>query len=152
MYLQTQGPATNVKKDYSFGVIPFILINGERYFLLVHHQKGHWSFPKGHPEGNEDKFQTALRELAEEVSITQVRLFRNNAFQEQYSFQEEGITIEKTVEYFLGEVEEETVMIQDDELQNYAWAKADEAMKLITFPAAKKVFKEALDWFRDNYR
>ncbi|MEN8252764.1 MAG: NUDIX domain-containing protein [Patescibacteria group bacterium] len=140
------------KKDYSYGVIPFFVKNGEKFFLLVHHQKGHWSFPKGHPEIGEDKFQTALRELAEEVGINKVRLFRNNAFQEKYSFKENGYLIDKTVEYFLGEIEEDSVIIQEDELQGFTWCGEKETMEKLTFSEIKKVFKEALKWFKTNYR
>ena len=46
----------------------FILVNYDSVLLLQYPQ-GHWSYPKGHVEGDEDHYQTARRELQEETGI-----------------------------------------------------------------------------------
>jgi 8-oxo-dGTP pyrophosphatase MutT (NUDIX family) len=63
--------------DFSCGVIPWRLTpGGEREYLLIQHNAGHWSFPKGHPEAGEDDLVAARRELAEETGIEAVELLR----------------------------------------------------------------------------
>lgn len=134
-------------KDKSFGVIPFVMHEQKLFFLLVHHNKGHWGFPKGHPEPEDpDKFATALRELREEVGITELRFFKNISFIEKYSFEENGQYIDKTVEYFLAETLEKDVVIEKAELQNFEWLEENEAHKRLTHAESKRVCKEAQDW------
>ena len=46
-----------------------IVINKNNKILLVHHNAGHWDFPKGHIENGETEEQTAIREVKEETNI-----------------------------------------------------------------------------------
>ncbi|NJO79196.1 MAG: NUDIX domain-containing protein [Cyanobacteria bacterium RM1_2_2] len=68
-------------QDLSFGIVPLLQQNGEHLFLLVQHQAGHWSFPKGHAEADETPLQAACREFEEETGITDYQLLKRRLLQ-----------------------------------------------------------------------
>jgi len=139
-------------EDYSFGVVPIYQDGNQLKFLLVRHNVGHWSFPKGHPEAGETEMESALRELREETSIANVELVLDWSAEEQYQFKShiDNATIHKTVKYFLGWVGDSTVRILEEEIQDYRWVTQQEALKLITFPAARKILDQAIDYLKKN--
>ena len=60
-------------EDKSYGIIVVLRKESEEdRFLILRQTNGHWSFPKGHKEGDESDKESALRELAEETGITEV--------------------------------------------------------------------------------
>lgn len=57
-----------MKKDISYGIIPFIMNeNGEYEFFTIYQKEKYRGFPKGHKEGEETDIETAIRELREET-------------------------------------------------------------------------------------
>ncbi|MFA5270576.1 MAG: NUDIX domain-containing protein [Patescibacteria group bacterium] len=136
----------------SFGVVPIYREGNQIKFLLVRHNVGHWSFPKGHPEGDETEIESALRELLEETSISEVKLVPEWSATENYQFRGHGTEgiIHKTVKYFLGWVGDPTVKILEEELRDYRWVTPEEARKLISFPAAQQVLDQALTYLGQN--
>ena len=67
-----------MKKEKSCGVIVIKRENEEFKILLLEHQKGHISYPKGHVEENETEEDTALREVKEETNLD-VKLISGNS-------------------------------------------------------------------------
>ena len=61
-----------MEKEKSCGAI---IYNNNKEVLIVKHNAGHWDFPKGHMEYQEDEFQTAIREVKEETNLD-VELFK----------------------------------------------------------------------------
>lgn len=56
--------------EKSCGAIVYRKSHGNTEILLIKHiNSGHWSFPKGHVEGNETEVETAIREIKEETAI-----------------------------------------------------------------------------------
>ena len=56
--------------EKSCGAIVYRKSHGNTEILLIKHvNSGHWSFPKGHVEGNETELETAQREIKEETGI-----------------------------------------------------------------------------------
>ena len=52
-------------------------IDGKYYILMIRHRMGgHRSFPKGHMERGETERMTAVREVYEEMGITEVNMSR----------------------------------------------------------------------------
>lgn len=138
-----------LKIDYSVGVIPIHIEAGVRRYLVVQHVAGHWGFPKGHPEDGESPRQTALRELAEETGITAVTLLGSKTFGESYVFtKRSGKTVRKTVDYFLGVVNDPTVVPQPGEVVDYAWGDAARAADLLTFHEGRDLLRRAEAWMR----
>ena len=134
--------------DYSCGVIPTRLVDGQRQFLLVQHLGGHWAFPKGHPEKDESPLETAARELREETGLTDVSLLEAPAFEECYTFRKRsGKRIEKTVTYYLGELPadgDSAVTIQEEEVQAYAWGDVEQTFARLTFDEGRRLLDEVL--------
>jgi len=133
-------------EDFSCGVIPYRVINGEREFLLVRHKAGHWSFPKGHPEDAEDHIETARRELEEETGIGRAELDETRPFEEQYAFtKRSGKRVRKVVLYFVGQVSAgQSVRLQASEVSDFAWGDAEATRHRLTFDEGRALLDEVV--------
>ena len=78
----------------------FVLVNYDSVLLLQYPQ-GHWSYPKGHVEGDEDHYQTAIRELNEETGISDIEIDSGWSYRTEYAFQSKGRTIDKQVYWYI---------------------------------------------------
>lgn len=134
----------------SFGIIPILVTDGEPKFLLIHMYGSaggtHWTFPKGRPDKGETPVETALRETKEEVGVTPYKLIDNPSFSHEYTFTFKDDEIEKSVEYFIGFVKEDKVMLQPEEVKEAKWCSAHEAMERITYESNKVVFQNVLNF------
>ncbi len=130
-----------MKREKSCGALVYRVENGETMLLLLRHRHGgHWSFPKGHVEGNETEVETALREVLEETSlhITLKRGFRHTV---EY-FPKPGV--KKLVVYFLGEaLPDETAVRQEEEIGELRWVRLDEAFELVSFQNDRDLLSKA---------
>ncbi len=135
--------------EHSYGIIP--LRRRDRFWetLLVKHRKGHWAFPKGHSDPDETPQETASRELYEETGLRVMRLFALEPLREFYIYKLEGSLIEKSVTYFLAEVEGE-VRLQAEEIEAFSWVSLQEAARLATFPEAKKLARQLMRQFPEQ--
>lgn len=127
-----------MKKDHSYGIIPLRLQECGWEVLIIQHHSGHWSFPKGHPEGEETPKQTAERELREETGLSINRFLSDIPLIENYSFAFQGQRIFKTVEYFIALVEG-SVVIQELEIKGSRWISLSLAVDSLTFKEGKRV-------------
>ena len=85
--------------EKSCGAIVYRKYHGNTEILLIKHiNSGHWSFPKGHVEGDETEEETAKREIMEETGID-VNL--DTTFREIVSYSPRKDT-QKIVVYFIG--------------------------------------------------
>jgi 8-oxo-dGTP pyrophosphatase MutT (NUDIX family) len=137
-------------KDESFGIVPLLSQNEAHLFLLVQHQAGHWSFPKGHAEPGESPLQAACREFEEETGIIHYQLLDAPSFTETYSFVKKQQPIEKTVTYFLATVPSAEVQVQESEVQAYAWLPFPEALTWITFPQSQQLLQQVEQYLQAN--
>ncbi|MCH9608909.1 MAG: Diadenosine hexaphosphate hydrolase [Chlamydiales bacterium] len=117
---------------HCFGIIP--LRNKESETLLVLHKKGHWAFPKGHPNGNESEKETAKREFEEETGLHVVHFYEKKPLVERYKVDGE----EKTVTYFIAEVDG-VFDLQEEEIEACQWLTLDEALEYATFEETKNM-------------
>lgn len=131
-----------MKTEQAYGVIPCQKRGDAWHFFLVHHQAGHWAFPKGRPEVGESHKETAERELFEECGLKVVRYLHKEPLQEHYTLQRDGVERAKTVTYFLAEVDGE-VALQAEEIAAGEWLSPEEALKRLTFPEARSLCQRA---------
>lgn len=116
----------------------FILINYDS-ILLLQYPQGHWSFPKGHvEEQDENHHSTALRELTEETGIKEVVIVDGWNARTEYTFKRKGKDISKEVYWYLAETEELDVTISHEHT-NYLWLNFDDAKKHLTFYQEKEI-------------
>ena len=119
----------------------FVLVNYDSVLLLQYPQ-GHWSYPKGHVEGDEDHYQTAIRELNEETGISDIEIDSGWSYRTEYTFQSKGRTIDKQVYWYIASTDKLEVKLSHEHT-NYLWLSLDEAEEQLTFDQEKEVLLSA---------
>ncbi len=139
--LQTS-TSKSTKMEKSCGAVVYRVDGGERQYLLLHYNGGHWDFPKGHVEEGETEEQTARREVLEETGIAEVEI--HPAFREtmEYFFKRGGKLVEKEVVFFAGKTKSKQVKLSDEHI-GFAWLPYESAKKKLTYDNAKKVLQKA---------
>ncbi|AXE60774.1 diadenosine tetraphosphate hydrolase [[Mycoplasma] phocae] len=135
-----------MRKEKSCGAIIFKKISNELYVLLIQQIGGHWGFPKGHVEENENEHQTAIREVKEETNLD-VKIVTNFRAVNTYS-PLEGVI--KDVIYFIAIPINDEIKKQASEIKLAMWYPIREATKKITFPNDATILKLAVDYFTEK--
>ncbi|MCR4404200.1 MAG: NUDIX domain-containing protein [Candidatus Acetothermia bacterium] len=130
------------QEEWSAGVILFRRAPEGRRYLLLQHSEGHWAFPKGQIERDEDLKEAACRELREETQIRSTRLVPGFQGLIEYGLAREGQPVQKRVIYFLGETEEEDVRLSPEHA-GFAWLSYQEALARLTYDNSKWLLRQA---------
>ena len=109
--------------------------------LLIKHNRGHISFPKGHQENNETDKETALREVKEETGIN-IEIISEKSFHVSYSPNKDKNY--KDVYYYIGKIIGGKINPQLEEISECFWINREEATKLITYDNDKKILLDIL--------
>lgn len=118
-----------------------VIFNGAGRILLIHQQKGHWGFPKGHVEKGETEEMTALREIKEEVGLD-VRI--DTGFREVTTYSPYPGVI-KDVVYFIAHLAgKDNIKLQREEVIGYEWATPQGARNALTFRGDRELIEKAL--------
>lgn len=137
-------------KDESFGIIPLQIINRVWHVLLIKQRYGrHWSFPKGHSEGDETPEEAANREFFEETGLTLASYLSPIPLTESYEFRVRGNLISKTVHYFVALVKGE-ICLDLNEIVACKWVPLSQAHDHVTFPQAKSLCAQVLLLIKSN--
>jgi 8-oxo-dGTP pyrophosphatase MutT (NUDIX family) len=139
------------RQEFSYGVVPVRRRLGGAEFLLVKHQSGHWTFPKGHAEKGEGALAAARRELREETGVSRCRLLPRVSFKNRYLFTKTGsrgskFLVRKDVVYYLGFVSDKQVFVprgSRDEIAEARWCALAEARGLIRFKTILRILERA---------
>lgn len=150
-------------REKSTGAIIYRKEDNRIYYLLLHYassvrgRKGQWGFAKGHVEPGETEEQTAVREVAEETGITDLKIIPGFKQSEKYFFKKvydlEGDARKKSpwvfklVIFFLGQTRTKEVKISDEHV-DFLWLQVDEAIKRITFKNSKELLKKADEFIK----
>ncbi|MGH4139154.1 bis(5'-nucleosyl)-tetraphosphatase [Clostridium sp.] len=130
--------------EKSCGAVIYRKLGEEFSFLAVKSKaNGHWSFPKGHmEEKDENEKETARREVLEEtgLSITLLDEFRTKI---EYQLTESTL---KEVIFFIGITSEQSVNIQQEEIEEFRWLNYKDMLDLLTFENSKKILIEVKDF------
>lgn len=129
-------------QESSRGAVIFRMDGGQRLYLLLHYESGHWEFVKGKIEKGEEDKDTVVREAREETGITDLNFVFGFRERIEYFYRREGQTIHKEVIFFLAETKARDVTISDEHI-GFEWLEYDSAMKRLTFDNAKKILKKA---------
>ena len=124
-----------MKQEKSCGCI---VTNEKNEILLVHHNAGHWDFPKGHIENGETEEQTAIREVKEETNID---IIINNKYRYTTSYSPKE-NVMKEVVYFLAQNIDEDKKPQLEEVSEVKWFTLEEAMNTITYENSKEILNK----------
>lgn len=132
-----------MRDEHSYGIIPCRWVTDHWEFFLVRLHAGHWGFPKGHAEKEETPLQTAERELLEETGLRVLKQLDQKTFTECYRFTHQGELINKSVTYYLAEVEGE-VVTQEIEIYQSGWVLPAELENKVSFSEGKRIAREVL--------
>ena len=124
-----------MKQEKSCGCV---VLNEKNQVLLIHHNAGHWDFPKGHVEEGETEVQTAIREVKEETNID-VEVNEKYRYTVEYSPKEDVI---KEVVYFLAKNISNNKEAQLEEVSEVQWFEFEEALDKITYDTSKQVLQK----------
>lgn len=134
-----------MKFEFSAGGIIYKKEKGKVFILLCQHSGHHgWVFPKGRIGDhikNENKEETALREVKEETGVVAKILKPIKPI--TYWYEDNGQKIKKTVYYFLMEYLKGDISKHDFEMENVEWLNVDEVKKRLTYSSDKKAWQEA---------
>ncbi|MFA6843392.1 MAG: NUDIX domain-containing protein [Bacilli bacterium] len=135
-----------MKKEKSCGGIVYKYHQNELYILMIEMNPGHWSFPKGHVEGNETEIETAIREIKEETNIdviidTKFRMVTT------YNPTKE---ILKDVIYFVATPISDDIKRQVEEISDLKWIYYDDALKVVTYESDKNILEKAIEYIQSK--
>ena len=126
--------------EKSCGAIVYRKSHGNTEILLIKHvNSGHWSFPKGHVEGNETELETAQREIKEETGID---VILDPTFRETVSYSPKKDT-HKIVVYFLAKAKNFDFIPQEEEIAEIRWVDIGYAVNILTYENDRVIVNKA---------
>ncbi len=126
--------------EKSCGAIVYRKYHGNTEILLIKHiNSGHWSFPKGHVEGDETEIETAIREIKEETGID---VIIDPTFREIVSYSPKKDT-NKQVVYFIARAKNTDFTPQDDEIAEIRWVELGRVSTVLSYENDKCIVKKA---------
>lgn len=146
--------------ETSVGAVVFRVVDGERFYLLLHYPSGHYDFAKGHVEKGETEEMTLRRETEEESGIKDLQVFSHRVSiryfyiargteREKRLRKAEGLWIFKEVHFYPAETKTETVTISHEH-QGHLWERYVVALKRVTFENAKRVLRETEEFLKNG--
>ena len=112
------------------------------YILMIRHKAGgNRSFPKGHVEGNETEYETALREVMEETSS---RIAIVSDFRATVNYRPSP-GVMKEVVYFLAFTTSADIKAREGEIAEVEWVPLDKAEECLAHENDKTVFRAAME-------
>lgn len=127
-------------KEKSCGIIVF----DNDKVLLIKHNGGHMSFPKGHVEMGETEKETAYREVMEETGI-EAKIISDETYLNTYS-PKEGYM--KDVFYFVGEKTGGKLNPQLVEVSYCDFVDIEEAYSRLTYDIDKEILAKAYNEYK----
>lgn len=133
--------------EKSCGAIVYRRFHGNVEILLIKHvNSGHWSFPKGHVEGDETELETARREIKEETGLD---VILDQTFRETVSYSPKRDT-QKIVVYFLALARNYDFVRQEEEIAEIRWVDIARAPGMLTYENDKTIVARARAAIRQN--
>ena len=129
-----------MKYEKSCGAIVYRKSRDRIELLLIQNRYGgHWSFPKGHVEGEETEVQTALREGKEETGLD-IQL--EDGFRQAVEYFPKP-NVKKQVVYFLGQAQSLEIKRQKEEISRITWTDIHKAYHMVTFKNDRDLIAQA---------
>jgi len=133
--------------EKSCGAIVYRRFHGNVEILLIKHvNSGHWSFPKGHVEGDETELETARREIKEETGLD---VILDQTFRETVSYSPKRDT-QKVVVYFLALARNYDYVPQEEEIAEIRWVDIILANRMLTYENDKTIVNKARAAIKQN--
>ncbi len=132
-----------VKVEKSAGGVVLREIGGVTHALLIRDPYRNWGLPKGHVEDDETSAEAALREVAEETGLDELRLGSELVTIDWY-FRARGVQIHKfTTFYLMYSDVGDPIPEMTEGISDCLWVPLAEADRKITYDNAGEVMKVA---------
>lgn len=126
--------------EKSCGAVVYRTVDSVAQFLLIKNKRSeNWGFPKGHIEAGETEIETAVREVWEETGL-HIQILPDFSAKSEYSIQGR---VEKFVTIFLAQTNDSKLRIQEEEIDDYAWADYNGALKILKFDNDRSIMRQA---------
>jgi 8-oxo-dGTP pyrophosphatase MutT (NUDIX family) len=137
------GPAASAEVETSAGGVIYRWQGDSAQVLLIRDRYRHWGFPKGHLEGTETAADAALREVAEETGLCELRLGPRLQTIDWF-FRFRGRLIHKFCHFYLIESPAGDTCPQADEgITECVWLPLAQAIESISYDNARDVLRLA---------
>jgi 8-oxo-dGTP pyrophosphatase MutT (NUDIX family) len=114
--------------------------------LLLRHENGRWMLPKGTTEAGETDEQVALREVAEETGLRNLKRVADLG-EERYRFywRPDRTVYDKTVHYYLLEWQggEQPSPQREEGFVDAEWVPLEEAVRRVRYRETREVLRRA---------
>ena len=135
--------AGKAREEISAGGVVVRLHGGRPLFLLIRDSYRNWGFPKGHLEPGETAHAAAIREVAEETGLGDLRL-RAEIETIDWYFRFRGRLIHKVCHFYLMESDSAVTSPQRDEgITACRWETFERAAELVSYENARAVLRRA---------
>lgn len=137
-----------MQHEKSCGAIIYRKFHGNTELLLIKNQNGgHWSFPKGHVEGDETEEETATREIMEETGIS---VILDTSFRHVITYAPKKETT-KDVVYFLARAVTYDYTPQEEEIAQIKWVEINHATTLLSYDNDRQLVSQAKEQIKNSY-
>jgi len=138
----------NMPAEKSCGAVIFKR-NGNRKYLLLHYEGGHWDFVKGHVEKNESEKDTVSRETEEEAGLTKLTFVDGYRHPISYYYKRAGKTVFKEVIFYLVESATDGVRLSREHV-GFDWMTYERAYDRLTYKNAKDTLRTAHEFLEKH--
>lgn len=115
----------------------------DRRYLILHSTQGHYTLCKGHVEGGETEWETAVREIGEETGLTVTFC---EGFRESITYAPRPGCVKEVV-FFLAEATPGPIQCQPEEVADAAFLPFPEAFARLTHASDREVLEKAEQYF-----
>ncbi len=144
--------------ETSVGAVVFRVVEGRRFYLLLHYPSGHFDFAKGHVEAGETEEMTLRRETEEESGIKDLEVFPHRISiryfyvakgneREKRLRKGQGIWIFKVVHFYPAKTKTAEIVISHEHTGSL-WEPYEATLKKVTFSNAKRVLRETEEYLK----
>lgn len=131
------------------GGVVYRRADGKFFFALVHDVFGYWTLSKGHLEEGESVEEGTIRELKEELGITDLVLGEKLGENEYIASDPQRGHVRRQVTYFLAETNRSELNLGDHSgLDDAQWFGEKEISKLKVYDDLRPLFKKAQDMLK----
>jgi 8-oxo-dGTP diphosphatase len=125
-----------------------VVLDGKGNVVVVNTNGDSWSLPKGHIEEGESAEAAAMREIAEEAGITDLKLVKGLGTYQRYRIGAGGkgndVTQQKIITMFLFKTAQRQLAPQDPMHPEARWVAAERVADLLTHPKDKTFFQNVM--------